>query len=193
MMYDLGVIVNGHWKPGIGDPTIIGWLITGLYLIATILCGICACRSDRISPRHYQHRIFWWALSVFLLLMAFNKQLDLQSWLMLVGRRVARSQGWYSQRKIVKVWFAMGIAAFSLLLITWLGWILRFVLKNYGLAILGIILLFTFIVIRAGSFHIKIFNWDQEVYIHNILEISSIVCIGTSALINIFRDKKKTT
>jgi hypothetical protein len=193
MTYNLGIIVNGHWRLGIGDPTIIGWLITALYLTSTILCGIYAWRSDRTSPVNHQHRIFWWALSVFLLLMAFNKQLDLQSWLMLEGRKMASTQGWYSQRKIVKVWFALGIAAFSLILITWLGWSLRLALKNCGLAIFGLILLFTFIVIRAGSFHLKIFNWDQKVYIHNILEISSILCIGTSALINILRDKKQTT
>ena len=85
----------------------------------------------------------------------------------------------------------MGIAAFSLFLITWLIWTFRKILKHYGLAMFGIILLLTFIVIRAGAFHPKIFTWDQEVYIHNILEISSIVCIGTSVLINILRDKNR--
>jgi len=191
MTYFLSVIVNGHWRPGIGDPTIIGWLITGLYLTATVLCGICAWRSDRISPINHNnhHRIFWWALTVFMLLMAINKQLDLQSWLMLVGRKVARSHGWYSKRKIIKIWFAMGIAAFSLILTTCLIWTFRKILKNYGLAMLGIILLLTFIVIRAGAFHPKIFTWDQEVYIHNILEIISIVFISTSALIDILRNK----
>ncbi|MGB2863248.1 MAG: hypothetical protein WBC05_07980 [Sedimentisphaerales bacterium] len=37
MIRILSVIVNGHWRPGIGDPTFMGWLITAAYLTNSIL------------------------------------------------------------------------------------------------------------------------------------------------------------
>lgn len=192
----LGVIEDGHWRPGIGDPTIIGWLTTGLYLAAAGLCAICAWRSDRISPVNHprHHRVFWQTLTVVMLLMAINKQLDLQSWLMLIGRKVASAQGWYSQRQIVKKWFITGIAISSLILIMWLGWTCRRVIRHYGLALFGIMLLLTFIVVRTGSHHVKILGWEQGgVWMNYILEISSITCIGLSALIGTLRGKRQTT
>ena len=42
MVQILGIIVNGHWMTGIGDPTFKGWLITAAYLIASRLVGISA-------------------------------------------------------------------------------------------------------------------------------------------------------
>ncbi len=194
MTYVLSVIVNGHWRPGIGDPTIFGWLTTGLYLAVAGLCGIHAWHSYRISNvnklRH--HRIFWWTLTVLMLLMAINKQLDLQSCLMLIGRKVARAQGWYSQRQTVRIWFITCIATSSLIFITWLGWTCRRVLRHYGLALFGIMLLLTFIIVRAGSDHVKILSWEPGgVWMNCILEMVSITCIGISALVDTLRCKKE--
>jgi hypothetical protein len=193
MTYFLNVIVNGHWKPGIGDPTFLGWLITGLYFIASVLCGFCSLQSRRTSSVNHPHNhpVFWWTLTLVMLFMTINKQLDLQSFFLLIGRKVAIAQGWYSQRNIVKIWFVTGISTFSFILIAWLGWIYQAELRYFGLALFGIILLLIFIIIRAGSHHIRALSWEPfGVHIYYILEISSIICIGISALTSIIHDKR---
>jgi hypothetical protein len=194
----LGVIVNDHWRPGIGDPTFMGWLTVAGYLIAAGFCCACAWRAERVSPADQlrQHRAFWWGLAVFMLLMGINKQLDLQSWFTAVGKQLAQTQGWYSQRRTFQMWFTVGIAILGLMLLMWLGWTFRRLWRQYGLALFGIVFLVTFIIIRAASFHHveEFLGWQPAGFRMNwVLEIGSITCIGTSALISILRRARKTS
>ena len=103
MIRVLSVIVNGHWRPGIGDPTFIGWLITAEYLVTSVFCGICAMRTGRISPidRSRFHRLFWWGLAVIMLIMGTNKQLDLQCLFIAVIKKMALAQGWSNLPDVV--------------------------------------------------------------------------------------------
>ena len=196
MIRILSVIVNGHWRPGIGDPTFIGWLITAAYLTTSVFCGVCAWRTDRISPisRSRHHRLFWWSLAVIMLMMGINKQLDLQCWIIAVGKEMALAQGWYSQRRIFQMWFIAGIAIFGLVLLTWLGWKLKRLWRQYGLALVGILLLITFVSIRAATLdHVAGFSGWQPVMglINSILELAGIGLVGISALMGIYRDAKQ--
>ena len=34
----IGVIIDGHWRPGIGDPTPLGWMTVIAYLAASLTC-----------------------------------------------------------------------------------------------------------------------------------------------------------
>lgn len=194
MVRILCVIVNGNWKPGIGDPTLIGWLITAAYLITFVLCGICAWRADRISPisrsRHY--RIFWWSLAVIMLIMGINKQLDLQCLFIAVIKKMAVNQRWYSQRQIIQVWFIAGMVIFGLILLTWLGWKFRRLWRQCGFALFGILLLITFIAIRVAPLNLiaEFRNWQPALGVINfVLELAGIGLVGISALMGIIRGK----
>lgn len=196
MIRILSVIVNGHWRLGIGDPTFMGWLITAAYLITSVFCGVCAWRTDRISPinRSGHHRLFWWSLAVIMLIMGINKQLDLQCLFIAVIKKMALAQGWYSQRQTLQVWFIACIAIFGLVLLTWLGWKLKRLWRQYGLALFGILLLITFVIIRAVPLsHVTKFpDWQPAIgLINSILEISGIVLVGISALMGIIRGTKQ--
>ena len=196
MMQILGIMVNGHWMPGIGDPTFIGWFITAAYLIASGLCGVCAWRTDRISPifRSRHHCAFWWCLAVIMLLMGVNKQLDFQCWIIVVGKELALAQGWYSQRRIFQMWFIVGVAISGLILLIWLGWKLKRLWRQYGLALFGILLLIVFVTIRAAPLnHVAGFPGWQSVMglINSILELAGIGLVGISALMGIFRGTKQ--
>src|SRR3954468_15751872 len=84
-----GVIIDGQWRPGIGDPTLLGWTTVVAYFAAALACGrTAAAKGGRPTP-------FWSLLSLLLVFLGFNKQLDLQSVLTEIGRRLAREQGWY--------------------------------------------------------------------------------------------------
>ena len=196
MIQILSVVVNGHWRPGIGDPTFMGWLITAAYFITSVSCGICAWRTDRISPinRSGYHRVFWWSLFAIMLIMGMNKQLDLQCLLIVVIKQIAQNQNWYSKRHILQVWFAAGITIFSMVLLIWLGWKLKRQWRQYGLAIIGIVLLIAFVIITIAPVHcMNQFLGLQpgDRLIKSIFEISGIVLIGISALMGIIRGKKQ--
>jgi len=196
MMQILGIMVNGHWMPGIGDPTFIGWFITAAYLIASGLCGVCAWRTDRISPifRSRHHCAFWWCLAVIMLLMGVNKQLDFQCWIIVVGKELALAQGWYSQRRIFQMWFIVGVAISGLILLIWLGWKLKRQWRQYGLALVGILLLITFVAIRAAPLdQVAGFRgWQPAMrLINTILELAGIGLVGISALMGIYRVTKQ--
>jgi hypothetical protein len=167
----------------------MGWVTVVAYFVAAVLCGVFAYRawSDPL-PRWRTHLAFWGGLALVLVLLAINKQLDLQSLFTQIGRDLAKQQGWYAerheyqQRFIVGLFFAGAatlVAAAILLTGTW---------RRTGLALFGLIFLVVFILIRAASFHhvdhllgvrfagMKM-NW--------LLELSGILCIGLAAGLNL--------
>ena len=196
MIQILSVIVNGHWRPGIGDPTLMGWLITAAYLITSMFCGICAWRTDRISPinRYEHHRLFWWSLAMIMFIMGMNKQLDLQCFFIAVVKKMALAQGWYSRRRILQICFVAFVAVFGLILLILLGWKLKRLWRQYGLALFGILLLIGFVAVRAAPIHHLARNssWKSVMEpINSALELTGIGLVGISALMGIIRDTKQ--
>ena len=98
----LAVVKDGHWRPGIGDPTLTGWLTTIAYFAAALLC----LRSAFTKPANTapiditKHRIFWVLLCGAMLLLGINKQMDFQMWFWLTGRNIIMDMGWseYGER-----------------------------------------------------------------------------------------------
>ena len=183
-MQILSVIQNSKWSPGIGDPTVIGWLIFAAYITAAILCGKCT-HSARKNHQKKQFA-FWLIITIILALLAANKQLDIQTWLTHVARKTARKEGWYAHRQTFQMWVVSSMAAIGTILIAIAGWIMR---KDSSslMTIIGLILLLTFIVIRAASHHsidhflaVK-FSGQKRRY---LLELAAIMCIAISAAIS---------
>ncbi len=138
-----------RWRPGIGDPTFIGWLTVVAYALAAGLCIRDALREREVRPRF----LFWSLLGIMLVLLGINKQLDLQTWLTLTGRHVARAHGWYERRRVFQFWFIIAIAlsAFAGYAMVWR------LAHEHGddlwIPLLGLFLVVCFVVIRAASFH----------------------------------------
>ena len=112
-----------NWIPGIGDPTIGAWVTVALYLLASGSCWISAqkLRLEDI-PRSNERRA-WRAISVLLLALGINKQLDLQTALTAAGRVLAKNQGWYEQRQFVQlVFIALAVMICLIAAITLLLW-----------------------------------------------------------------------
>lgn len=134
------------WSPQIGDPTPLGWLTVLGYFIAAF-ASLAASRFDR-GPS-----ALWQILSAILLALGINKQLDLQSLLTEIGRAMARSEGWYEQRRTAQFLFVVasvsGLAGAGLLF--WKR--LRRHRGPVRTAYAGLALLLAFICIRAASFH----------------------------------------
>jgi ABC-type dipeptide/oligopeptide/nickel transport system permease subunit len=136
-----------NWTPGIGDPTIGGWITVVLYFLAVISCWLTARDSET------KDRKIWIAISFLFLGLGINKQLDLQTALTEFGRTLAFQYGWYGQRQSVQVAFIVVVA------IVCVGAVMAFLIGARSsaapiwLAILGTILVVSFVLIRAASFH----------------------------------------
>jgi hypothetical protein len=182
----LGVIVGGQWRPGIGDPTLLGWATVVAYLAAALACWCAAAAEGTRTPRKGKHLApFWSRLGLILVLLGLNKQLDLQSALTALGRHLAREQGWYDDRKEVQIVFIIIVAAAGCAGLAWLGWMVRRASRGRLLAMMGLAVVLTFILIRAFSFH----HVDQLLGVRFaglkanwILELGGIGCVGLGAL-----------
>lgn len=137
-----------HWKLGIGDPTVGGWLTVGLYA----LTAISAFRTFR-TVEELSEAVFWCGVLVVLVLLGINKQLDLQTALTELGRTLAFSEGWYDRRQTVQLWFIIGVAAVSVLLAIVLLVLIRRAPGPTWVALIGMAVVFAFVLIRAASFH----------------------------------------
>jgi uncharacterized membrane protein len=176
----------GHWSPGIGDPTIIGWVTVVFYAVAAVLCWRTARECKKFPPRKAirQEIKLWRFLSITLWFLCFNKQLDLQTAFTEIGRMIALQNGWYEQRQVYQKMFIEGLAlggaicACLLLVITWK------LSPSIKLAMIGLCVLGVFILTRASSFHhIDVFlnTTVLELKWNWVIEISGIGVVALAA------------
>ena len=141
------------WSPGIGDNHPVGWLTVALYLIAAYQSAVVARQGPFPQHSRQRERWFWWLCAILLTLFALNKQLDLQSLLTSVARCAALDQGWYENRRDPQRGFILAVFVTGGVGVAICGVLLRGTFARTGLAILGLGLVSTFVVIRAASFH----------------------------------------
>jgi hypothetical protein len=141
----------GHWSPGIGDPTIMGWLTVVLYAFGAWQCYRLATKHSIMRER--REVAIWWTLSLGLLALGLNKQLDLQTALTEIGRIVAVQNGWYERRHDVQLEFIYGVVGVASLTAVALIFFARKAHPATILALVGSAFLVTFVVMRAASFH----------------------------------------
>jgi hypothetical protein len=162
----------------------MGWVTVGFYCIASVLAALVLYRQSG------RQRMFWLVLSVLLLALAINKQLDLQSALTAAGRCLAKAQGWYAERRSVQLEFISAIIGMSVLAGLALSWVMRRELNRIWLALFGLAFLLVFIAIRAVGFH----HFDQfigyklgDVRMNWVIEVGGIVMIAVNALYLLLR------
>ncbi|MBD3347439.1 MAG: hypothetical protein GF401_20475 [Chitinivibrionales bacterium] len=146
-----------HWRPGIHDPSLVGWIIFSGYLLSAAIAAWVGFKSSFDMPSETKKQLLWRIVGLVMILMAVNKQLDLQSLGIDIGRAVARSRGWYQSRRTFQKFFALAFGIIALGMFASALWYLRDILKDYYLLIIGFCFLGTFIVVRAAMFqHIHI-------------------------------------
>ena len=179
----LAFTANDRWQAGIGDPTFMGWFTVALYFVTAGLCLATARVSQQVG--FLSERRFWRGLTVCLLLLAINKQLDLQTWFTLTGKRLAQQTGWYDDRRIAQAIFISLIAVTGVAVVLLLWAFARKRVRQYRLALLGTIFLGCFILIRAASFHHvdQMLGWQIGwLRMNHILECGGISLIALGAL-----------
>lgn len=149
--------VSYRWSPGIGDPSLAGWLTVLAYVAAAGLALLRArdafAPGMAAAPGGGALRAFWLGLAALLLFMALNKQLDLQSAATAAGRCLALEQGWYQSRRGAQIAFMAALAGAGLAAAGAVLWMMRRHLRSHRLVISGAGLLLVFVMLRASSFH----------------------------------------
>ena len=174
---------NGRWHAGIGDATVFGWLTVAVYLLAVLRCVFKAYASKKFGGNYH----FWIYLAAFLLLLGLNKQLDLQSWFTEALKDSAQAHGWYEQRRPVQVAFIVALGLGMLLALISFRLFLANTWRHYTFTWVGIILLCTFILMRAASFHHVdlLINYEiSGLRVNVLMEIGAILLIIVGTYFN---------
>src|SRR6201989_3401528 len=100
------------WRPGIGDPTIGGWLTVVVYFLAVWSTW----KTARIAASG--ERGLWHAILILFVGLGINKQLDLQTALTELGRMAAFYLGWFEERRTIQLWFVVAVALVCILFAT---------------------------------------------------------------------------
>lgn len=131
------------------DYTWQGWLIFSGYLTAALICGWHGWGKSLKLPKGEACQ--WKFLAILLLFLGLNKQLDLQTLMICIGRTLAREQGWMEYRRQVQLLFAVGFAGLVGVVIIWCvgkGWGFY---RSHRCLTAGVGLILFYVVIRAAD------------------------------------------
>ena len=174
------------WRPGIGDPTVIGWVTVIAYGVAALLClraGL------RIRRKQVQSQVDppapWFVFAAALLFLGLNKQLDLQTLLIQAGRQIALAGGWYANRRAAEAVFFFVASAIVVASLFFVGWRTRQFFKRHPSALVGSFLLLSYLLLRSASIeHLDEalgLNLEDRPWMAAI-ELSGIICFAVAGL-----------
>ncbi|MES2500765.1 MAG: hypothetical protein V4570_09520 [Pseudomonadota bacterium] len=176
----------------IGDPSIAGWLILLAYLAVVCRCYLqyTQAKTELVDP------YFWLVVGGFVLLLGINKQLDLQTVFEVGMKDLAKSNGWYAQRRIMQTAFVTMLGIGLLTILIMLRGMLAKSCRNHKTVCLGVLLLCVFIVLRAGAFNHLSFLDTQSYWgfnAHALLELTALCVIFYGARLSKYTHKKTST
>ena len=126
----------------------------------------------------------WLLITITMVLLGINKQLDLQTLLIQAVRDRAYAHGWYNDRRRYQVDFILVISAAAVVFGIGLSLRLRRVLRRVIVAVAGLGMLVVFVLIRASSFHYvdRALSMGGRFRVNAIVELSGIGLIIGAAL-----------
>jgi hypothetical protein len=148
----MGIIAS--WTKTAGDPTLLGWATTFGYALAVVLCF----RAARVRQYAGGGESAAWRVSVAVLLfLGFNKQLDLQTLLIAIGRAAALTEGWYDDRRVIQKLFVV-VLTLALAVLVWRAASRHeLFFRNHRLLAVGLGLVLIYGLLRAAEIdHIKL-------------------------------------
>ena len=183
MMDTLAVMVGDHYHFGVGDPTLVGWLTTLAYTVAFVFTLLSARRAEwrREPGERLSSAAFLWGVTVVILLLGINKQLDLQSWFIAESKELSKALGLYGKKRVIEILFVGLLASAGTSAVVTVGWLIRRHLRRHVVVLAGVFVLVLFVVLRAAAF-LKVdlaFGGEIGESICNpILELTGILLVG---------------
>lgn len=183
---------EGYWINKRGDPTVIGWFITLFYffVFATSLYLLKKTTPNILDNKYIW---FWYGVTILIILLGINKQLDIQMLFADFARLYAKVSGIFENRKpfqhkILSFLTTIGISIFSVTIYK-----LWNAPKRMWLALIGFCILFSFPIIRLISLHsieallsISVLN----IQVVDVIEILGIILVLIAIILNYSSCKK---
>jgi hypothetical protein len=181
----IAIAGDGSWHTRIGNPTVMSWVTVAAYFLAAYLCGLVTRRTWRRQADHWPTLVaFWGGLTLAMVLLGINSQLDLELLFAQIARDLAAEQGWYAEQHGYQSKFIQWLVIFGVGGSAILSLFLVDVWRQTALALFGLSFLLVLIVAQAASLH----HVDQflgmqwmDIKMNWILELSGVACIALSA------------
>lgn len=179
-----------NWPAKTDDPHLMGWAAVACYILVAILAYFALRQTKNLESTSQQiktHR-FWMVVTVLLVLLGINKQLDTQLLLIAAAKCISTIDGWYGDRRIYQIGF-IAVLAVSFLVLAVLS--LRYFkneLRGNFWAIIGLLFLLFFIALRATSFHNLDAMLNNNFYgfkVSWIFELSGLGLLALQAILNL--------
>lgn len=166
------------------------WLTVGAYGVTAVLCFLVSIRITRSAWS--DQRNFWYGTAVAMLLLGVNKQQDLTGILTRLARNAAWQERWYFSRQPVQLaLIAVAGLMFGLLFLLLLHRV-KPASRGQGIALLGIVFLTGFALIRAVSLHaIDTFLYRRVAGLQPnwIVELGGLALVALPAVIGLIQSQ----
>ncbi len=179
----LSTSLTPGWTPGIGDPTITGWLTVAVYYLIALLFVAHVHAHRRAGARRSVS--VWMILAGTFMLLGLIKQFDLLSAVTAFFRHQAQLAGLYADRNTWSGWSMLGIAVIAVGGLAWCVHRLRLetrVLRNIAIITSALIL---FVLTRSASIHTidhALRASIGAVRINAVIELSLLIVIAALAV-----------
>lgn len=197
----------------VNDPILGAWIIFFCYFAAALACARAFRASSAGSRMAAQYaseerrardradayrasRLFWGLVIALFVFLGINKQIDMQTWITMWGREVAKAQGWYEHRGLVQTIFVLAVALTGVVTLSLLLRRTRHLLPRHVLAFVGLCLLAVYMIVRATSVHEVELAMKLDylgIRLGWVLELSGIVCVGLCAVRNYWWHRRLPT
>jgi len=179
-------IKKGYWVKDAGDYTPEGWFITIAYFIICLLCFLFLIKLQKNHANIDKTYIrFWYILTIVVFILGINKQLDVQMLLADIGRTYSQAYGWYNTRRPFQIQFISFFTSLATGFVILIGYALKNIWRRVCLPLLGVSILFGFVIIKASSLHRLETFFGKTLggfHLFGILELIGLGCIGLSAV-----------
>jgi len=166
-----------RWLSQSGDSTFWSWVITFFYIITTTLSIYYLKKIKPLKPDN----LLWYSITVLLMTLGINKQLDIQILVAMTGHFFAKRLGLLDFRNSIEIITILGVSLFLCTVGIIILFRIRSILRKSVLELSGVFLLLMFVVIRVGSISLLKMT---IIYIHG-LELLGLVVILYSLLMRI--------
>jgi hypothetical protein len=171
------------WRLELDNPTFLGWTVVTFYITAALACGRAAQVAGGQARKEFS--MFWSLLATLLMFLGVNKQLNLQTLLIVLGRRAAHTGAWYEHRRLAQAAFSAAFVLAAGVAIYVLANRAKLFFAENPFAWRGLIILVVFVSLRAATIN-HVNDWfGVELYDDKwcwLLEICGSCLLALSAL-----------
>lgn len=146
----IAAFASQDWRNSIARADAADWITVAAYFIAASLALLAARGAPADSQRE---GVFWTITAALMAFLGINELFDFQTIVTIVGRQWAVEEGWYEDRRLYQFEFIIALAVVAIAAGAAMLRLTRGTHRSVRVALLGLVFIGVFVLIRAASFH----------------------------------------